>query len=91
MNSILSFILSGISSKSGSLSFGKNTFFMLDLEAAMIFSFNPPIANTLPVKVISPVIAIELSTLLFNRALRRAVVRVTPALGPSLGIAPSGT
>ena len=55
------------------------------------FSFNPPIGNTLPVKVTSPVIATLDDTFLFNNELSIAVVSVTPALGPSLGIAPSGT
>ena len=59
--------------------------------AARAFSFSPPIGSTWPVSVISPVMATSSRT---GRALMSdtsAVAIVTPALGPSLGIAPAGT
>ena len=61
------------------------------LLAAITFSRIPPTANTFPVKVNSPVIAIPAPKLL--RIIReiKAVAIVIPALGPSLGVAPSGT
>ena len=51
------FTLSGISSKSFLLSLGIITFLIPDLKAANNFSFKPPIGKTLPLNVISPVIA----------------------------------
>ena len=59
--------------------------------AAMGFSFNPPMGSTLPRNVISPVIATSCRTGIPDSALSRAVIMVTPAEGPSLGMAPSGT
>ena len=59
--------------------------------AANTFSFTPPTGSTAPRRVASPVIARVGSTL---RPVRRdtiAVSMVTPALGPSFGIAPEGT
>ncbi|OQC43624.1 MAG: hypothetical protein BWX61_01160 [Bacteroidetes bacterium ADurb.Bin035] len=61
------------------------------LEAANIFSLIPPTGNTFPLRVISPVIAMSLRTGLLSKTLVIAVSIVTPAEGPSLGIAPSGT
>ena len=65
--------------------------YSLILQVPVLFSFNPPIANTLPLSVISPVIAILLFIFLFVNALINAVVKAIPALGPSFGMAPSGT
>ena len=59
--------------------------------AARSFSFNPPIANTLPRKVVSPVIATSFLTGILVNALTKEVAIVTPADGPSLGTAPAGT
>jgi len=60
------------------------------LFAASIFSLRPPIPRILPVKVISPVIAISCFTFLPVNREARAVVKVIPAEGPSLGTAPEG-
>ena len=56
----------------------------------MVFSFRPPMGSTRPRKVTSPVIATP--ALIFRpvRADSMAVVTAMPALGPSLGTAPSG-
>ncbi len=59
--------------------------------AARIFSLIPPTGNTLPRKVISPVIAKNGFTFLCVNADVSAVNIVTPAEGPSFGIAPAGT
>jgi len=50
----------------------------------------PPTGRTSPCKDISPVIAIESFTLLLVNNETRAVVIVTPALGPSFGMAAAG-
>ena len=55
------------------------------------FSFNPPIGKTRPLRVISPVIPTSRFTAFCVKAETKAVTIVTPADGPSLGIAPSGT
>ena len=60
-------------------------------KAANNFSFKPPIGSTSPRKVISPVIATSDLTLLPVKADTIAVTMPTPADGPSLGTAPSGT
>ena len=60
-------------------------------SAASAFSFNPPIGSTLPRKVISPVMAISCRTFLPDNAEYNDVAMVTPADGPSFGIAPAGT
>ena len=57
---------------------------------AMHFSRTPPMGNTLPVRVISPVIARLLSTGLLSAREMRDVTIVMPAEGPSFGVAPSG-
>jgi hypothetical protein len=54
-------------------------------------SLRPPIAVTSPRKVISPVMATSARTGMPVRAETKAVVIAAPALGPSLGVAPSGT
>ena len=59
--------------------------------AASSFSFNPPMGNTRPRTVISPVMAMSARTGMLVSALRMLVAMVMPAEGPSFGIAPSGT
>ena len=51
----------------------------------------PPTGKTLPLKVISPVIAIFFFTNLLVKRETKDVNIVIPAEGPSLGVAPSGT
>ncbi|MCY1369027.1 hypothetical protein D9M69_560440 [compost metagenome] len=60
-------------------------------KAASSFSFKPPIAVTSPRKVISPVMATSARTGMPVSDDTSAVVIAAPALGPSLGVAPSGT
>ncbi len=91
MNLIASFTSSGISLKFFSLFFGMKTVLIPFLKAAKDFSFSPPISKTFPLRVISPVIATSCETGILAKAEIRAVVNVTPALGPSFGTAPSGT
>ena len=58
--------------------------------AANIFSLIPPTGSTFPLNVISPVIANFGFTL---RCVNTEIIEVNiaiPALGPSLGVAPSG-
>eukprot|EP00732_Lithocolla_globosa_P001898 Lithocolla_globosa_v1_NODE_1085_length_2885_cov_18.564311.p2 type:complete len:126 gc:universal NODE_1085_length_2885_cov_18.564311:2727-2350(-) len=64
---------------------------ILLLFAAIVFSFIPPIFNTFPVSVSSPVMARSGRDGLFIASDKRAVVMVTPAEGPSFEVAPSGT
>ena len=59
--------------------------------APSTFSFKPPIGSTRPRSVISPVIATSLRTGRPDIADTSAVAIVTPADGPSFGIAPAGT
>ena len=54
----------------------------------MTFSLIPPTGNTLPVKDTSPVMARFCLIGVFKDNERRALIIVTPALGPSLGVAP---
>ena len=54
-------------------------------------SFTPPMGMTLPRSVISPVMARSCFTIFPVSRDTSAVVMVTPADGPSLGIAPAGT
>ena len=56
----------------------------------MSFSFTPPIGSTLPVKVISPVIASVSDIGFSKRRDKRADTIVIPADGPSFFVAPSG-
>ena len=58
--------------------------------AANTFCLTPPIGRTLPPSATSPVIATSERTLRPVSRLTRAVVIVTPAEGPSLGMAPAG-
>ena len=70
---------------------GKIISLIPDRRAAIIFSLIPPTGKTLPVRVISPVMARgRLMVFALAREIR-AVAIVTPALGPSFGVAPSGT
>ena len=59
--------------------------------AARIFSLIPPTGSTLPRSVISPVMARLLFTLRRVKVETSDVTMVIPALGPSFGMAPSGT
>ena len=59
-------------------------------KAPSSFSLIPPTGKTLPVRVISPVIAMLLFTLSPVRRDTMAVVMAIPAEGPSLGVAPAG-
>ena len=59
--------------------------------AASAFSFRPPIGSTWPVSVTSPVIATSERTGRPESSEASAVTIATPALGPSLGVAPAGT
>ena len=60
-------------------------------RAASAFSRIPPTGRTRPLNVISPVIATSSFTGSRRSADRIAVAMVTPADGPSFGIAPAGT
>ena len=66
------------------------TFFIPDLIAAKVFSLTPPIGQTLPVRVTSPVIANESGTLTPVSKETILVTIAIPAEGPSLGTAPAG-
>ena len=58
--------------------------------AANSFSFRPPMGNTSPRKVISPVMATSERIGIPVNTETKAVVMAMPADGPSLGVAPSG-
>src|SRR5690348_8630870 len=81
----------GMSARSFSFSSGMITVVMPPRCAASSFSLRPPIGNTRPRRVISPVIATSERTGTFVNADTSAVHIAMPALGPSLGVAPSGT
>ena len=51
----------------------------------------PPTGSTSPRKLISPVMAVSLRTVRPVKSETSAVNIATPALGPSLGVAPAGT
>ena len=68
-----------------------NTVFTPARSAAISFSGRPPIGFTSRCKLTSPVIATVEGTALPVRRDASAVVSVIPALGPSFGVAPSGT
>src|SRR5437773_746158 len=59
--------------------------------APSTFSFTPPIGRTRPRRVISPVMARSWRTERRDSADTSAVAIVTPADGPSFGMAPAGT
>ena len=82
---------SGSSARSDSLSAGRMNVLIPKRLAASAFSRMPPTGNTSPLSVISPVIATSCRTAWFRAADRIAVAIVTPAEGPSFGIAPAGT
>jgi hypothetical protein len=60
-------------------------------RAAITFSRIPPTGSTCPVRVSSPVIARGRRMRSLRARDTSAVAMVMPALGPSLGVAPSGT
>ena len=60
-------------------------------SAAISFSGRPPMGVTAPRRATSPVMAMCGSTGMPVTREERAVVRVTPAEGPSFGTAPAGT
>ena len=66
-------------------------FFNTTSNCCKSFSLRPPIGRTLPLKVISPVIAILFFTGTPVKAETIDVNMAIPAEGPSLGVAPSGT
>ena len=84
-------MFSGISARSLTFSSGINTILIPPRCAASNFSLSPPMANTSPRRVISPVIATSARTGIPVNAETSAVVMATPAEGPSFGVAPSGT
>ena len=59
-------------------------------SAPMVFSRSPPMGMTRPRSVTSPVMATSWRTGRSVSAESSAVVMAMPALGPSLGTAPSG-
>ena len=59
---------------------------MPSLFAPIVFYFTPPIAETFPDRVISPVIAISLWAGLLSASDTKVQVIATPADGPSLPI-----
>ena len=83
--------MGSISSRSVTLSAGISTRLIPAFHAAVVFSFSPPMGSTRPVSVSSPVIAVSRRTGCPVSVLTRLESIVTPALGPSLGVAPSGT
>ncbi len=83
-------ISSGTSSRSPWFSRGRITVLIPARWAPSTFSFTPPILSTRPRSVISPVIAIPARALRRVSRLTIAVTSVTPAEGPSFGIAPEG-
>ena len=82
---------SGRSSRSASLSLGRMISVIPARTAPRTFSLTPPIGSTRPESVISPVIATSRRTGRPDSAETSAVAMVTPAEGPSFGIAPAGT
>ena len=60
-------------------------------RAASTFSLMPPTGSTRPESVISPVIASSARTRRWVISETSAVSIVTPADGPSFGMAPAGT
>src|SRR5439155_4575032 len=82
---------SGMSSRSFSFRRGRITLSTPARLAASTFSLMPPTGRTLPRSVISPVIAMSEGTGRFETSERSEVNIVTPADGPSFGIAPAGT
>ncbi len=90
-NSSLSRASWGMSSKSRRFRAGNITRVRPAAAAATTFSLIPPTGSTRPRRLISPVMAVSLRTLRPVSNEVRAVNMATPALGPSLGVAPAGT
>src|SRR5262245_28848357 len=84
-------MVSFTSSRSRLFKDGRITVSILTRRAARTFSLIPPTGSTSPRRVISPVIAILRWTALPVSSDKIAVAIVTPADGPSFGMAPSGT
>ena len=82
---------SGTSSRSGPLRTGRTTVVSPARWAASTFWRTPPMGSTRPCRVTSPVMPTTERTGTSRSRLTRAVVMVTPADGPSLGMAPAGT
>src|SRR5579859_3651242 len=70
---------------------GRITCFTPKRAAASTFSLMPPTRRTRPRRLISPVMATSERTRRCINNEARAATMVTPALGPSLGVAPAGT
>ena len=81
----------GTSSRSAALRSGTITSVSPAACAASTFCLSPPIGSTRPCSVTSPVMPIVLLTGRLVSSDAIAVTIVTPALGPSFGIAPAGT
>ena len=82
---------SGTSLQSARFCSGRMTCLMPNRAAASTFSLMPPTRITRPRKLISPVIATSDRTRRRVSSDASAATTVTPALGPSLGVAPAGT
>ena len=80
-----------MSGRSLRFSCGISTVLMPPRSAAKSFSFSPPIGMAFPRSDTSPVIAISLRTGILVNTDTIDVTIARPALGPSLGVAPSGT
>ncbi len=80
-----------ISPMSFSFSFESKISLTFARLAASILSLIPPTGSTFPRSVISPVMASFAFTFRWVKADANAVSMVTPADGPSFGVAPSGT
>ena len=83
-------LTSGSSSQSDILSLGKMISFDPARRAATVFSRSPPILNTFPLTVSSPVMAMVGSKDLFKAKESKDEAIVIPAEGPSFWVAPSG-
>ena len=83
--------LSGISSRSLRFRAGSMIVLIPARRAASDFSLTPPMGSTRPRKLISPVMATSLLTRRFVSSETSDIKMATPALGPSLGMAPAGT
>jgi len=90
-NVIASRTSSGTSSRSARLRSGRMTSVRPAAWAASTFCLRPPIGSTRPCSVTSPVMPTVCLTLRPVSSEASAVTMVTPALGPSLGMAPAGT
>ena len=81
----------GTSRRSGTFLRGSTTVRIPARSAASAFSRTPPTGSTRPRSVTSPVIATSWRTGMPVASETSAVAIVTPADGPSFGIAPAGT